>query len=59
VEGPRFALRCEQPGLYSEALIVQADEGSENRDFAQVCVYAPEWGREIAYGWAYHFPRLE
>jgi murein DD-endopeptidase MepM/ murein hydrolase activator NlpD len=51
-------VRYDRPGLYSEELTVTLDDGSQDRDFAQVRVYDPDpaKARKIAYGWAYHTP---
>ena len=50
--------RYDRPGLYSEELTVTLDDGSADRDFAQVRVYDPDpvKARKIGYGWAYHTP---
>jgi hypothetical protein len=49
----------DQPGLYSEELIVKTDDGGEDRDFAHVRVYDPSQGRNIGYGDLYYFPNRE
>jgi len=56
VHAPRVKRAYEQPGLYSEELIVRTKNGSEARDFAQVRVYDPKQGRQIAQGWAHYTP---
>lgn len=56
VAGPLAKVSYDRPGLFSEELIVRADDGSEDRDYAQVRVYDPEQGRNISYGWTYHTP---
>ena len=55
---PQATVRYERPGLYSEELTVTADDGSEDRDFAQVRVYDPDpaHARKIAYGWVHYSP---
>ena len=49
-------LAVEQPGLFSEELIVRTENGFEARDFAQVRVYDSKQGRNIAQGWVYYTP---
>jgi hypothetical protein len=49
-------VQYDRPGLYTEALQVTGPGGATDRDFVQVRVYGDGRGREIAYGWAYHFP---
>lgn len=56
VDGPVAQVRYDQPGLFSEELIVRADDGSEDRDFAQVRVYDRSHRRDLAFGWTYHLP---
>jgi hypothetical protein len=40
-----------KPGLYSEPLIVRSDRDYEDHDYAQVRVYDPGYGQDIAWGW--------
>jgi hypothetical protein len=56
VTGARVTVQYDRPGLYTEALQVTGPGGATDRDFVQVRVYEAGRGREIAYGWAYHFP---
>jgi len=58
VDAAQAAVRYDRPGLYSEELTVTADDGSEDRDFAQIRVYNPDpsTGRNIAYGWVHYCP---
>lgn len=56
IEGPIAKLHYDAPGIYSEELRVFADDGSEDRDYAQVRVYDPEQARDFAFGWFYHYP---
>lgn len=56
IRGPQVRLTYDKPGLYCEELIVRADNGSEDRDFAQVRVYDPERGRNIVSGWLHYTP---
>jgi hypothetical protein len=56
VEGPRAAVKAERPGLFSEELRMVADDGSEDRDFAQVRVWNANVGARFATGWFYHWP---
>jgi murein DD-endopeptidase MepM/ murein hydrolase activator NlpD len=54
--GARVTVQYDRPGLYTEALQVTGPGGATDHDFVQVRVYEAGRGREIAYGWAYHFP---
>jgi len=56
VKEPQLRLTYDKPGLYCEELIVRTDNGSEDRDFAQVRVYDPKQGRNIASGWIHYAP---
>lgn len=56
VEGPRATLSAGQPGLYSEELRVFADDGSEDRDYAQLRVWNTNAPARFASGWIYHWP---
>jgi murein DD-endopeptidase MepM/ murein hydrolase activator NlpD len=56
VEGPRTSVRADKPGLYSEELRVWADDGSEDRDYAQLRVWDAQRGPRIGAGWFYHSP---
>jgi murein DD-endopeptidase MepM/ murein hydrolase activator NlpD len=49
----------DKPGLFSEELLVTADDGSQDSDFVQVRVYEPAQGRNIGYGDLYYFPNRE
>jgi hypothetical protein len=55
-EGVRPTVRAEKPGLYSEELRVWADDGSEDRDYAQLRVWDAHRGARIGAGWFYHSP---
>lgn len=52
----RPTVRAEKPGLYSEELRVWADDGSEDRDYAQLRVWDADRGERIGAGWFYHAP---
>ena len=54
--GERVTVRYDRPGLYTEELQVVGPGGATDRDFVQVRVYEAGRGKDIAYGWAYHFP---
>ncbi len=56
VEAPVTETVYERPGLYSETLVVRADDGSEDRDFLQVRVFDPARGRTMARGWVHMSP---
>ena len=56
IEGPRAVLKTVQPGLFSEELRVFADDGSEDRDYAQLRVWNTTAGAHFAAGWFYHWP---
>lgn len=56
LEEARPTVRAEKPGLYSEELRVWADDGSEDRDYAQLRVWDAERGARIGAGWFYHSP---
>ena len=56
VEGPVAAVACDAPGLFSERLTVVADDGSTDHDFAQLRVYGPARGGDLAFGWLYYHP---
>ncbi len=56
VKEPQLRLVYDKPGLYCEELIVRTDDGSEDRDFAQVRVYDPKRGRNIVSGWIHYTP---
>ncbi len=56
VEGPRTNVRADRPGLYSEELRLLADDGSEDRDYAQLRVWNTNPGAGLAAGWFYHWP---
>lgn len=56
IEGAVAKVCYQQPGLYSEKLRVRNGKGDEDCDFAQVRVFDPARGRDIARGWAYHWP---
>jgi hypothetical protein len=55
-EGERPTVRAVEPGLYSEELRVWADDGSEDRDYAQLRVWDAARGGRIGAGWFYHSP---
>jgi hypothetical protein len=56
VAGPTATVAYDEPGLYAEELRVEADDGSEARDYAQVRVYDPDDDDPAPYGWVYHHP---
>ncbi|MCK5714051.1 MAG: M23 family metallopeptidase, partial [Hyphomicrobiaceae bacterium] len=53
---PTVQLTYDEPGLYSEELIVHLDNGAQGRDFAQVRIYDPPRGSNIASGWIHYSP---
>ena len=53
---PTVQLTYDEPGLYSEELIVHLDNGAQGRDFAQVRIYDPPRGTNIASGWIHYSP---
>ncbi|HEX2948430.1 MAG TPA: hypothetical protein VHV83_02490 [Armatimonadota bacterium] len=55
VEGSLAVAKYDTPGLYSEELHVIADDGTEDRDFAQVRVYSTNESNTWC-GWAYYSP---
>ena len=56
IQAPKTTIIYNQPGLYSEELIVESGEGYQDRDFLYVRVCDPERGKNIASGWAYYYP---
>ena len=56
VEGPRARVQADRPGLFSEELRLLADDGSEDRDYAQLRVWNTNSGAAFAAGWFYHWP---
>ncbi|MBN1671554.1 MAG: peptidoglycan DD-metalloendopeptidase family protein [Kiritimatiellae bacterium] len=56
VANPVAQAHYDAPGLYSEELIVKADDGSEDRDYLQVRVYRSDLSANIAKGWIHHTP---
>jgi hypothetical protein len=56
IDAARVTVRADQPGLYSEELRVWAEDGSEDRDFAQLRVWDAMRGARIGAGWFYHSP---
>ncbi|MBN1315035.1 MAG: peptidoglycan DD-metalloendopeptidase family protein [Anaerolineales bacterium] len=56
VNGPKVKLIYDRPGLYSEGLFVETDDGSQDLDFAYVRVYDPSQVRNVGYGDLYYFP---
>ncbi|MHC1769275.1 MAG: ADP-ribosylglycohydrolase family protein [Verrucomicrobiia bacterium] len=56
VEGPRASVKADHPGLFSEELRLLADDGSEDRDYAQLRVWNTNPGAAFAAGWFYHWP---
>ncbi len=59
VSGPRALLKADRPGLFSEELRLFADDGSEDRDYAQLRVWNTDPGARFAAGWFYHWPVRE
>jgi murein DD-endopeptidase MepM/ murein hydrolase activator NlpD len=55
IDSASTTVSYEEPGLYSEELVVKTGDGQEDRDFVQVRVYG-ENARDLAYGWAYYAP---
>ncbi len=53
---PNVTIRYPRPGLYSEEFWVCTNSGGVYRDFAQVRVYDPDHGSNIAHGWAFYYP---
>jgi hypothetical protein len=63
VESAHASVVFDKPGLYSEELIVTADDGYEARDFLQLRVFnaaraedMPRLREEMVTGWVYHAP---
>jgi hypothetical protein len=56
IEGPRTSVQADRPGLFSEELRLLADDGSEDRDYAQLRVWNTQSGAAFAAGWFYHWP---
>ncbi len=56
VDSAQAMVHIDQPGLYSEELIVKTEDGAEDRDFAQIRVFDPERGRKMAAGWCHYTP---
>ena len=56
IEGTRATLTAGPPGLFSEELRVSADDGSEDRDYAQLRVWNTNSPPRFAAGWFYHWP---
>lgn len=56
IETAHAKLKVDRPGLFSEELRVFADDGSEDRDFAQLRVWDMHPGARFAAGWFYHYP---
>jgi hypothetical protein len=56
VSGPRATVKAVQPGLFSEELRVFSDDGTEDRDYAQLRVWNTNSGARFAAGWVYHWP---
>lgn len=54
--GRQAPLTYAAPGLYSEAFHVRLEDGTEDCDFAQVRVYDPARGRDMAWGWVLAHP---
>jgi len=46
---------ADRPGLFSEELRLLADDGSEDRDYAQLRVWNTKPGAAFAAGWFYHW----
>lgn len=56
VYGQKAKISYDQPGFYTEELIVENETGDQDRDFLYVRVSDRTRGRNIAYGWAYYYP---
>ena len=56
VKGPAARMKYESPGLYSEELTIRTTDGCEDRGYAQVRVFDPKRGRNIAGGWVHYTP---
>jgi murein DD-endopeptidase MepM/ murein hydrolase activator NlpD len=57
VDAATATVRYASPGLYAEELVVRADDGTEDRDFAQVRVWTGDRAPEpVAYGWLHYTP---
>ena len=56
VEGLQANMPATSAGCYSEELRVVADDGSEDRDYAQLRVWSSTNSASVATGWFYHFP---
>ena len=55
-EQEKVAIRYLQPGIYTEELQVESNEGEKDRDFLYVKVYGPAEKHDFAFGWAYYYP---
>jgi hypothetical protein len=53
---PIIAIAYTQPGLYTEELTVTTTSGHQDKDFLQVRVFESTRGKNLAYGWVYHYP---
>jgi hypothetical protein len=59
IKTPEAVIIYDKPGLYAEELLVETEEGYQDRDFLSVRVYDPKKGKDIADGygwWAYYYP---
>jgi murein DD-endopeptidase MepM/ murein hydrolase activator NlpD len=56
LDGVQATVRAEMPGLFSEELRVWADDGREDRDYAQLRVWDADRGARVSSGWFYHSP---
>lgn len=57
VDAPTATIKYPKPGVYSEELIVRADDGTEDRDYAQVRVWRPDQpAQNLARGWLHYSP---
>jgi murein DD-endopeptidase MepM/ murein hydrolase activator NlpD len=52
----KVIIKYEQPGIYTEELQVESNEGKKDRDFLYVKVYDTAEKRDFAFGWAYYYP---
>lgn len=53
---PLISITYNEPGIYSEELIVETEAGDTDRDFLYVTVYDTSGVNKTASGWAYYYP---
>lgn len=53
---PLISITYNEPGIYTEELIVETEAGDTDRDFLYVTVFDPSGVNNTASGWAYYYP---